>query len=575
MFKLMDNAKIRVKLVLLIFAMIIGMVLVGSMGWFQTRKAQKALDTMYNDNLNQVASLSNAGTALMTDFTNILRLIASDNTSYQMAVLSDIIEKEKNLDNSIKKISTANLGSDGEKIYTTIKENLTAWKEIKNKIIELSTSGNTPEASLIYSDKGDTVFRKLEASVTSLISANIEEASDVYKKSLDSARQASIFLIILITSVSLICIMTGVIIARSITGPISTIVSIIRKTAGFDLVFDEAYTSMLKRRDEIGIIIKSISDMRLSLHNTITKLHNISGTMAANSEELTTSTSESTKSISRVTASLDEIAKGNANQSEVVNKTSEHITEIAEHISQANDATIENEKAVKLSLEAVSEGYKAIVVTSEKVQENISVSEEVNRSLADLSKSVIKVGSITDVINSLAAQTNLLALNAAIEAARAGTAGKGFAVVADEVRKLAEESASAAKEINAIVQAIIANSAMTTQNMERAKELEAEQSFAVDTTKNAFDKIKISVEVIAGKTKKVSEMLNTIGKASKEISSHTHDLATLAEESAASSEEISASSQQQLSAMEIIAKASSDLSDMAQQLDNEINKFRL
>ena len=575
MFKLMDNAKIRVKLVLLIFAMIIGMVLVGSMGWFQTRKAQKALDTMYNDNLTQVANLNYTGTALMLEFTNILRLTASDNTSYQVTVLNDIIQNEKNLDNSIKKISTTSLGSDGAKIYTSIKENLTAWNEIKNKILELSTSGNIPEASAIYSDKGDTLFRKLESNVTSLVNAHIKEASNVYKKSLDSARQASIFLIILITSVSLICIMTGVIIARSITGPISTIVSIIRKTAGFDLVFDEAYTSMLKRRDEIGIIIKSISDMRLSLHNTITKLHNISGTMAANSEELTTSTSESTKSISRVTASLDEIAKGNANQSEVVNKTSVHITEIAEHISQANDATIENEKAVKLSLEAVSEGYKAIVVTSEKVQENISVSEEVNRSLADLSKSVIKVGSITDVINSLAAQTNLLALNAAIEAARAGTAGKGFAVVADEVRKLAEESASAAKEINAIVQAIITNSAMTTQNMERAKELEAEQSFAVDTTKNAFDKIKISVEVIAKKTKKVSEMLNTIGKASKEISSHTHDLATLAEESAASSEEISASSQQQLSAMEIIAKASSDLSDMAQQLDNEINKFRL
>ncbi|AEY64349.1 methyl-accepting chemotaxis protein [Clostridium sp. BNL1100] len=575
MFKLMDNAKIRVKLVLLIFAMIIGMVLVGSMGWLQTQKAQRSLDTMYNNNLTQVASLSSAGTDLMTDFTNILRLIASDNTSYQMAVLSDIIEKEKNLDNSIKKISTTNLGSDEDKIYTSIKDNLTAWKEIKNKIIELSTSGKTPEASAIYSDKGDTVFRKLEANVTSLINANIKEASDVYGQSLKSARQASLFLIILIIAVSLVCIMIGVVIARSITGPISTIVAIIRKTAGFDLVFDESYNSMIKRKDEIGIIINSISDMRHSLHDTITKLHNISGTMAANSEELTTSTAESTKSITQVTASLDEIAKGNANQSEVVSKTSEHITEIAGHISKANYATTENEKAVILSLEAVSEGYDAVVLTSEKVQENISVSEEVNRSLSDLSKSIIKVGSITDVINSLAAQTNLLALNAAIEAARAGAAGKGFAVVADEVRKLAEESSSAAKEINAIIQAIIANNAMTAHNMERAKELEAEQSFAVDTTKNAFDKIRISVEAIADKTKEVSEMLTTIDKASREISSHTHDLATLAEESAASSEEISASSQQQLSAMEIIAKASSDLSGMAQQLDNEINKFRL
>ncbi len=575
MFKLMDNAKIRVKLVVLIFAMIVGMVLVGSIGWLQTRNAQKALDTMYNNNLTQIASLNYTGTALMAEFTNILRLTASDNVSYQVTVLNDIIQNEKNLDNSIKKISTKNLGSEGTKIYTSIKDNLKAWKEMKNKIIELSTSGNIPEASAIYSDKGDTVFRKLQANVTGLVNANIKEASDVYGQSLKSARQASLFLIILIIAVSLVCVLVGIVIASSITRPISTIVGIIKKTAGFDLVFDETHNSLIKRRDEIGIIINSISDMRHSLHNTITKLHNISGTMAANSEELTTSTAESTKSITQVTASLDEIAKGNANQSEVVSKTSEHITEIAGHISKANYATTENEKAVILSLEAVSEGYDAVVLTSEKVQENISVSEEVNRSLSDLSKSVIKVGSITDVINSLAAQTNLLALNAAIEAARAGTAGKGFAVVADEVRKLAEESSSAAKEINAIIQAIIANNAMTAHNMERAKELEAEQSFAVETTKHAFDKIRISVEAIADKTKEVSEMLATIDKASREISSHTHDLATLAEESAASSEEISASSQQQLSSMEIISKASSDLSDMAQELDNEINKFKL
>ena len=76
---------------------------------------------------------------------------------------------------------------------------------------------------------------------------------------------------------------------------------------------------------------------------------------------------------------------------------------------------------------------------------------QVVHTMGSIRNSSRKIGDIIGVIDGIAFQTNILALNAAVEAARAGEQGRGFAVVAAEVRNLSQRSATAAKEIKALI----------------------------------------------------------------------------------------------------------------------------
>jgi len=572
---IINNLKIRTKLTVLVTIMLIGILIVGSFGYYNNKQSEKILSDIYTQNFVSVELLSDARTQSRANFANILKLVAVSDKTYQRDVLVDIEKRKTALDKDLKSFEGTKLDSNEQKQYTMLQQKLKAWRETLSKTIELSTTGKSDQALILFKSSGETIFEDLQTTIKDLVNYNIKSADDVYLQDQKTHKSENIFLIVMVFGVSAICIFVGIFITRTITKPISKVVSLIKKTSDFDFAFDTSYDSLLKHEDEIGIIVKSVSNMRTSLRNTISKLLSISNNLAANSEELTASTDESTKTINQVVTAINEIAKGNNSQADAVNKASQTIYDISNNIDEVDKVTSESVNAAIESLYIVSEGQNAVTLTNIKTEENIEVSGNVNDSINELSKSISKVGNISEVINSIAAQTNLLALNAAIEAARAGESGRGFAVVAEEIRKLAEQSSSAAKDIAIIIKDTIAKNAVASENMNKAKEIASEQTLAVNETKEAFDKIKLSVEGIAKRTKNASEMLSNIDVAAKEISNHTHDMAAIAEQAAAGSEEISASSQQQQASIEMIANAASDLSGMAIELNNEISKFKL
>ena len=117
-----------------------------------------------------------------------------------------------------------------------------------------------------------------------------------------------------------------------------------------------------------------------------------------------------------------------------------HVEQAVDHAGKASQQILRGQESFSRAQQEITQLAARLNGTHETVQ-GLAVQAE-------------QIGTVLEVINSIANQTNLLALNAAIEAARAGEQGRGFAVVADEVRSLAQRTAVSTQEIKTIIEGL-------------------------------------------------------------------------------------------------------------------------
>jgi methyl-accepting chemotaxis protein len=382
-------------------------------------------------------------------------------------------------------------------LFAKLDKGLAAAVPANNKLMELRTQGNFPEATDVLIKISAPNSLELIAVIDELVAYEEQEAAkagEVAKAEYDSARR---LMLILGALAMMLGAFAAWIITRSITRPINEAVKVAETVAAGDLTSRIDVTA----KDETGRLLQALRNMNGSLVNIV-------GQVRGGTEAIATASSQ--------------IAAGNHDLS---SRTEQQASSLEETASSMEELT----STVKQNADNARQANQLAVSASEVAAQGGAVVSQVVDTMGSINASSKKIVDIIGVIDGIAFQTNILALNAAVEAARAGEQGRGFAVVASEVRSLAQRSAGAAKEIKTLI-------GDSVEKVDAGAKLVDQAGATMQEIVASIARVTDIMEEITAATQEQTSGIEQINQAISQMDEVTQQNASLVEEAAAASE---------------------------------------
>ncbi|PHA00032.1 methyl-accepting chemotaxis protein [Bacillus pseudomycoides] len=509
----LKNSKIGTKLNMLMITASITCILLVIIGVIGLKRAGEASASMYEERLLPIAWIESVESNFQYTIKNLMELMITTDEKRNSELESNM-EQAKNEDNQLLKKYESKINTQEEKqLYENFQKNFQELRIHINESKSLALQNKNEEAYAYYLKEVDPSMEKTSKSIQELVDNNSNEAEQLQKSNISSAKiKILMFIIISVIAVAIIAFI-GYIIKRSVKNPIDLLQHDMKQVASGNLMIRTSYQS----NDELGNIVTSFNDMLDNLQQLMGKIKITTEEVISSTDSMMQNTKHASEISNEAVQTINEVNKQIVGQVTSIQESSTAMNDVADGVQIVAESASTVAEVSVITTDRVNSGSEVIKQSITQMNNMHKVVEETSTVIERLVMRTQDIDKALNAITNIAEQTNLLALNAAIEAARAGENGKGFAVVAAEVRDLAEQSKQSANEINDLIKSIQQDTKDTVQIMRKGQEEAVQGRNAANEADQAFSTIMTDIHKITHQIQEVSATTEEMSAGTEEI----------------------------------------------------------